>query len=100
MESPLAAIGAGNNGAGNDADADAEETEEDVALDRENDVAVETEDEDELEAVPGVVDGADEEDRVLIPRTAAIVIAPEVPQHAVLFAPQHHVVEEDHYRTG
>jgi hypothetical protein len=36
----------------------------------------------------------DEEDDVLLgPSTAAIVIAPEVPQHAVLLKPQHQVVE-------
>jgi hypothetical protein len=34
-----------------------------------------------------------DEDILLGPRIAAIVIAADVPQHAVLFAPQHHVVE-------
>ena len=53
------------------------------------------------EVADDVGDDVDEDEDVLLgPMTAAIVIAPEVPQQAVLFAPQHQVVEVSSFPQG
>lgn len=71
VESPLFVLGAVEDDVGGDVDVDVE-----------------------------VADEEDEEDVLLGPITAAIVIAPEVPQHTVLFAPQHQVVEAASFPQG
>ena len=56
--------------------------------------------EDDVGGDVDVADEENEEDVLLEPITAAIVIAPEVPQHAVLFLPQHQVVEAASFPQG